>query len=61
MFRNFKKNITEVPILALPHIGEEFLLETDASYKGLGAVLSQQIEGSDEVDEEEKIYVMKMI
>ena len=36
----------EAPLLALPPFGEEFLLETDASDKGLGTILSQQIEGN---------------
>ena len=45
-FRNFKNSIMEAPLLALPPFGEEFLLETDASDKGLGTILSQQIEGN---------------
>ena len=42
-------SIAEDKVLALPQFGEEFFLGTNASVKGLGAVLSQQIEGSKRV------------
>ena len=40
----FKKLLTASPILAFPNFTHEFLLETDASGNGLGAVLAQQQE-----------------
>ena len=42
-FSQLKKFLTEAPILCYPQFGpdESFLLETDASGVGLGAVLSQ--------------------
>ena len=39
-----KKALTEVPVLAYANFDEPFLLETDASGLGLGAVLSQKQE-----------------
>ena len=43
-FSQLKKLLTEAPILCYPRFGpkESFLLETDASGVGLGAVLSQK-------------------
>ena len=41
-----KKKVQSMPILVLPDFDKPFLLETDASKEGLGAVLSQkQIDG----------------
>ena len=40
-----KDRISNAPVLSLPRYGEPFIVETDASNKGLGAVLSQWIEG----------------
>lgn len=39
-FNQLKDALISSPVLAFP--GCEFILETDASYVGLGAILSQQ-------------------
>ena len=41
-FDRLKAVRLQAPILAFPNFGKPFLLETDASSKGLGAVLSQK-------------------
>ena len=45
-FKQLKDVLTSSPVLVFPKFGPEceFILETDASYVGLGAVLSQQQE-----------------
>ena len=43
-FEKLKKMLTEAPVLAFPDFKHDFILETDASGTGLGAVLSQKQE-----------------
>ena len=43
-FEILKKKCVQAPILAFPDFNKTFLLDTDASGKGLGAVLSQKQE-----------------
>ena len=40
--RILKDKIQSTPLLVFPHFDKPFLLETDASKEGLGAVLSQK-------------------
>ena len=45
--RQLKHLLTQAPVLAYPTIGSPFILDTDASGVGIGAVLSQ-IQGGEE-------------
>ena len=40
-FDHLKQLLTCVPVLAFPDFNQEFILETDASGKGLGGILAQ--------------------
>ena len=46
-FDQLKKALTEAPTLAYPNYSKPFILETDASLKGLGTVLSQKGEDNE--------------
>jgi len=41
-FETLKRKLTQAPILVYLNFGLDFVLETDACVKGLGAVLSQR-------------------
>ena len=41
-FDALKITLTRAPLLGYPNFKREFILETDASLKGIGTVLSQQ-------------------
>ena len=44
-FAKLKQMLTDAPVLGFPDFSHGFILETDASFSGLGAVLSQQENG----------------
>ncbi|CAC5373255.1 unnamed protein product [Mytilus coruscus] len=48
-FTRLKEVLTSPPILGYPIIGSKFILDTDASDKALGAVLSQEQDGQERV------------
>jgi len=48
-FTTLKKCLIIAPILAFPDYYRPFLLNTDASQEGIGAVLSQEIDGEERV------------
>ena len=41
-FNALKETLATAPVLGYPNFSREFILETDASLNGLGAILSQQ-------------------
>ena len=47
-FLTLKHRLTHAPVLRTPDMSREFLVQTDASQRGLGAVLSQTDENGDE-------------
>ena len=48
-FLELKKRLMTSPVLTLPRFNLDFILDTDASSEGLGAVLSQVIDGREHV------------
>ena len=48
-FASLKQKLTYAPILAFPDFTQPFLLDTDASHFGIGAVLSQVVDGKENV------------
>ena len=48
-FHKLKLALTEAPLLIYPQLDAEFVLDTDASSTGIGAVLSQQDNGQERV------------
>ena len=48
-FAMLKSRLTSTPILAFPDSTKPFLLDTDASQEGIGAVLSQECDGNEVV------------
>ncbi|GFT62174.1 retrovirus-related Pol polyprotein from transposon 412 [Trichonephila clavipes] len=45
-FNKLKDALTSAPILAYPEIEKQFILDTDARHESIGAVLSQEIDGT---------------
>ncbi|GFN90480.1 Zinc finger protein [Plakobranchus ocellatus] len=45
-YNSSKVSVTSKPVLQLPDVNKKFVLRTDASYRGLGAVLLQENEGT---------------
>uniref|UniRef100_A0A3B1IW44 ribonuclease H n=1 Tax=Astyanax mexicanus TaxID=7994 RepID=A0A3B1IW44_ASTMX len=48
-FGELKRRLCNAPVLAYPNMSESFIVDTDASDRGLGAVLSQVQDGSERV------------
>ena len=48
-FDELKRRLTTAPVLAYPIASGKFTLDTDASEKGIGAVLSQEQNGQERV------------
>ena len=46
-FEQLKRDLHETPTLALPTCRDNFILDTDASETGLGAVLSKMVDGEE--------------
>ena len=46
-FQQLKRKLQEAPVLTLPTSEDEFILDTDASESGLGAVLSKMVNGEE--------------
>ena len=48
-FNLLKHHLISAPILRLPNFSQDFILDVDASENGLGAVLSQEVDGHEQV------------
>lgn len=48
-FQELKKRLYQSPILAYPDPEQDYILDTDASNEGIGAVLSQVVDGKERV------------
>ena len=48
-FSTLKHRLTSTPVLSFPRFDQEFTLDVDASAIGLGAVLSQEVQGVEQV------------
>jgi hypothetical protein len=48
-FEELKRLLTAAPVLAYPIASERFTLDTDASERGIGTVLSQEKNGKERV------------
>ena len=48
-FDALKERLCSPPVLSFPRAGSEFILDTDASFEGIGAVLSQSQDGEERV------------
>ena len=58
-FRELKQRLTRAPVLKSPDFTKEFVLQTDASERGVGAVLSQR--GSDGVEHPVGYFSRKLL
>ena len=47
VFETLKQQLISAPVLVYPNFEQPFLLATDASASGLGAVLSQMVDGQE--------------
>jgi len=48
-FEQIRKHLMTAPTLSCPNFEEPFMLQTDASSVGLGAVLTQTLKGEEKV------------
>jgi len=48
-FAELKQRLTTAPVLAFPDYSKQFILDTDTSQEGIGAVISQECNGQEQV------------